>query len=211
MLRIVWDCHGVLLDFARPLLELHGLEQQQINSILNDEYVDRSLGLGGEFWKPLERLPEDQQVRWWSQLPIGPLMCTRKALAEKLLGIMPLSQLVATSPGSPPDCRPWEVAGTTQAILRWLGTMPSVLDRKGMLNWCDAVLVDDHDEQIDYWRATGRPALLVPGPKNSRRDQWGSWSTRDFIHEITATWLELGMLTERQVETIRSRCEETQL
>lgn len=205
MLTIVWDCHGVLLDFARPLLELHGIDGAEAENELQLAALtsDWNLGRGDRFWNPLKSLSGRDQIDWWARLPNG-------LLAEEPLRIsivaewqLTLKQFVATSPQSPDEIRPHEVAGTTRRIMEQYATPPIIIDQKHWIGHADAILVDDNERHVDYWRISGRPAVLVPSYINSRSHLVGKWAGSDLIAELVEHWIELGSISRMLGEDIK--------
>jgi hypothetical protein len=153
------DLDGVKVDFMAGALAVHGRTLPP-REIQYDFW--HQLGMSAaDFWKPMDRA-------FWAGLPWHKEGKALLAGLEDLFG--PQRVVILTSGGHPEAAagkREWierEVPHLAAAALICGGAKAHVA-APGKL------LVDDHDPNVTAWRVAGGPAVLVPRPWNSRRDE----------------------------------------
>lgn len=156
------DMDGVLVDWVGGVKRLFGREDFPYADVRWD--FDKQLGIpparfwgeqGYEFWRGLGWTPDGRRIL---------------DAAERVFGE---SVAILTSPCATPGC--------VQGKLDWVKAHAPHLARrvfvgaaKHLLAAPDKLLVDDHDANVERFRAAGGVAVLVPRPWNSARDK--EWS-----------------------------------
>jgi len=166
------DMDGVLVDFNRPALALHGITYNLYpvstgwDIIAACNVLDPSKEMTGQkFWSKFDQ-------KFWAGLP-KTAMCDRLiALAENRFGEDNVALLTS---GQWPEA----AAGKTEWVR---DNLPQYRERliigtaKEFLAGPNRLLIDDRDKNVDDFRANGGMAILVPRPWNkmwSRRLPFG--------------------------------------
>lgn len=157
---VLFDLDGVLVDFVRGTFAVHGKSLPPREVVWNYQSL---LGFCGAddpaFWEPLS-LPT-----FWSGLDplsdgLALFRCVETALGHARLGLLSSG----LCPGSCDGKRAWigqHLPGYEPRAI--FGTVKELLAAPCKL------LVDDHDANVDAFRAAGGKAVLVPRPWNARR------------------------------------------
>lgn len=173
MTTIFLDLDGVLVDFVGPALALHrkAIPPRDVRWNFPDQ-----VGIPQEaFWKPLG-------FDFWANLP-----WTRegRALLEAVEDIdAPFGYL--TSPCQTEGCAEGKRAWARKH-LPCRGAKVFIGSAKHLLAHPGALLVDDHDANVEAFRAAGGKAILVPRPWNTRReetDDAGGFDVESLANEI---------------------------
>lgn len=160
--RLILDMDGVLADFARGALDLHGCEHVPTSDV-NAYGMHRFCGVDeAEFWENIT----DAASHFWETLPthLG---------ARQLLTIASLRKgsIIATSCGRGGEYTRGAIIGKTLWLARFdANDLPLFTGRdKTVFAGPGAVLVDDLPANIDAFIASGGDALLVDRPWNRDR------------------------------------------
>lgn len=155
-MKIFLDMDGVIVDFVRPALAAHGktLPMSEVRwnfpgqvGMTDKEFWPK---LGYDFWSSLPRTNE------------------ANALLGYLLGAHKDNLALLSSPCNTRGCRDGKHTWV-------INNVPQLKDRlilgscKEMFAHYDSLLIDDHEKNVDKFRAYGGSAILVPRPWNSRR------------------------------------------
>lgn len=151
------DLDGVLADFTRAALRAHGCEHlmqawpegesdvAKVMGISRTQFWDRIDGLGASFWKGLEPYP------WFA------------SLIEYVGSVAPFTLL--TAPTLSPDCTSGKIAWIYQHFPKEKGrrfTNFLIGHRKHLLAAPGRVLIDDSEENVAAFQASGGLGVLFP-------------------------------------------------
>jgi hypothetical protein len=163
-MKIFLDMDGVLVDFNRPALFLHGISYDiypcsagwdiiRACNILRPELNMTP----GKFWGKFNQ-------RFWATLPKTNLCDTLIRTVEGYVGAENVALLTS---GQWPEA----AAGKTEWVR---DNLPSYRERliigtaKEFLAGPDRLLIDDRDKNVEDFRAAGGSAILVPRPWNTK-------------------------------------------
>lgn len=158
--HIFIDLDGVLCDFTRPAMALHG-KSDLVDSWPAGVY-DACAVLRckeADFWAPIHKAGEV----WWATLP-------RHEWALDLVDLC-LAKAGGVTLATSPSHHPSSVSGKLYWVLREL---PSFLRKtmvgpdKHLFADCDRVLIDDCDANCAKFRKHGGQAIVFPQPWNSQ-------------------------------------------
>jgi len=153
------DMDGVLVDFVAGVLKHFGREHIPHRDI--QWGIEEQMGCTkDEFWGQLGHL-------FWANLP---WTNEGKALLDGVRRICGDNIVILTSPSRTPGC----VDGKLDWVRR---EIPALADsvimckRKGFVAHSNAVLLDDHNKNVDEFSEAGGRTLLIPRPWNRRKDE----------------------------------------
>jgi hypothetical protein len=155
--HILIDLDGVLCDFVRGALELHGGLDRLPDWPPGRRDIHAVLGISkSQFWGRI-----DETDGFWEGLAPYPW---KDALLTESRRYAPFS--IATSPAFHHGCATQKVAWMRRHLRRdftdfLIGSQKWLMARPG------SVLIDDSDRNVDEFRAHGGHAILFPQPWNS--------------------------------------------
>lgn len=158
MTRILLDMDGVLVDFVKGALDLHGLQdpwtkeenlgEWDICSLVGMKPKDFWAPLGKEFWTKLDWTPQGEEILDY---------------LERLFG--PGSICLLTSPPL--------TSGSAQGKINWISEEAPLYRRRFLVGpakeFCagpDSILVDDSEANVAKFKKAGGKAVLVPARWN---------------------------------------------
>lgn len=156
--RCFIDLDGVLADFVRAALQVHG---RTIADIPPGTYeLEKVWGLtGGEFWEPL------RGAAFWSNIDQTPEALQIMHVARACFGQDNIA--ILTAPSQDPECywgkKLWVRANFPDLEGRLIFATPGT---KQFFSSPINTLMDDRDSNIEEWRAAGGQGVLVPRPWN---------------------------------------------
>lgn len=173
-MKIFLDLDGVIVDFVKGALTLHGKTLPPRAIRWN---FAQQIGIAdADFWEPLGR-------EFWSGLG---WTVEGKQLFGYLWDNHKVDLAYLSSPCNTDGCcdgkRDWVKRETPDMAKRLV-----LASCKDVFAHGDALLIDDYDGNVVLFRATGGNALLVPRPWNARRnecDEQGRFDVDSFIGEI---------------------------
>jgi len=161
-MRIFLDMDGVIADFVRPAISLHGRDPDEVlaNWPAGTFDVAKVLGLTTkEFWKPITIAG----WRWWVGLP-------HYSWSDDLLNVVQSfagdDWLFASSPSR--SCQ--SASGKIAWLQRRFGShfrKYMLGEHKHLFAKSGAVLIDDREQSVIEFREAGGEAILFPQPWNS--------------------------------------------
>ena len=174
MKRVLLDLDGVLVDFVGPSLALHGKSIPPADVRWN---FPQQVGIPEpEFWRPLG-------FDFWSNLP----WTTEGKQLLHGVRLSALSYGYITSPCGTEGCvegkRAW-----ARKNLPCKGSLMLVGGAKHLLAHPNALLIDDHDANVEKFREHGGKAILVPRPWNARKDECnadGTFDVDELLRSVT--------------------------
>jgi FMN phosphatase YigB (HAD superfamily) len=155
-----FDLDGVLADFVSGALRLHGRTDFPYADIRWG--IEEQLGIEpAKFWAPMGS-------EFWAGLPLYDDGHAAFSLVARTVG--PENVALLSSPCETPGCldgkRAWVAKHLPEFRKRlFLGGAKHLFAGPGK------VFVDDHDANVDAFRAAGGKAVQVPRPWNRRRDE----------------------------------------
>lgn len=169
------DMDGVLVDFTRGAMDLHGRQVPPGQLTWN---LEKALGFERpqDFWDPLGQ-------DFWAGLPWtseGRYLLTQ---VENLFGDR---VVLLTSPCLTPGCAQGKLDWVRREIPH-LARRVLVGPAKHLVAGPGKVLLDDHDPNVESFRSEGGHGVLVPRPWNSRRHETcgrGGFSVARVVEEI---------------------------
>lgn len=163
---VLFDMDGVLVDFVRGSLRLHGrLDHVPFPDLRWD--FPQQVGFEGtwvsDFWNPLGR-------DFWASLDPLPdgmeLFRNVEAYCERYGHSLGLLSSPCNTAGCCDGKRDWVERHLPAYRKRtFLGSDKTVFASRGI------VLLDDHDANVDAFRARGGRSVLIPRPWNVHRDE----------------------------------------
>jgi hypothetical protein len=169
------DLDGVLTDFVRPALALHGKPLPMAD--VRRDFVDQVGIPANEFWAPLGRF-------FWENLPWTDEGVSFFNHLEGLVGAENLHLL--TSPCLTDGCRDGKAAWVMKHLPSYerrlfIGAVKAAIAAPNKL------LIDDNGPHVEAFRKAGGRAVLVPRPWNDRRgetDSEGRFDVTAVVREI---------------------------
>lgn len=159
-MRIFLDMDGVLADFMKSALELHGyptlFDEPRSKGVWDTASL---LGISArEFWKPI-----DSKEDFWSTISKTTEADELVALAEKEAGRE--NVCILTAPSKDAKC----FLGKQVWIDRYYPQFSRRVifaTAKGFISGDDKILIDDKESNIADWEAGSGYGILVPRPWN---------------------------------------------
>lgn len=151
--HVFLDMDGVIVDFVRPAIQLHGQPEAIHRWPVGEWDVPTVLGISAaEFWAKIDV----QGHAFWSQLPVYPWTASLIDTVRQFASFAILS-----CPSHHPEC----LSGKVSWLQRHLG--PEFRDfligpPKYHCAKSDVVLIDDSDANVERFRASGGRAILFP-------------------------------------------------
>lgn len=161
MKRCFLDLDGVLVDFYASALPIHGCPDLYLDPKNLGKYrAQEILGLSNpDFWEPLDANPD-----FWSTIPKTPEADAIVAIAEETFGMENCG--ILTAPNRNPRCFTGKIAWVEKYYPQ-LASRIIFAHCKGFCAGPGSVLLDDSDEMINEFRASGGSAITVPRPWNA--------------------------------------------
>jgi len=159
------DMDGVLVDFVRPALALHGREEVLADWPAGEWDMPGILGISSEeFWRPIHAVG----ARFWAEL-------------EPFVWCDPLLELVRSRGRFAILTSPSHDAGCAAGKITWLQSRLGYDFRDFLIGppkWLCArpgqLLIDDNDTNVERFRERGGEAILFPQPWNRNHALAGS-------------------------------------
>lgn len=157
------DLDGVLADFVKDALKLHGIEYEgkepNLFNIVDNKGVfdlENALGLTkNEFWKPINDLSEN----FWSNLK---KTTESDRIMEEIEAKFPKEKIFfLTSPCKDPGC----YKGKMQWVEKYYPDYcrrTILTPHKYLLAQSDRLLIDDADHNVEKFKDYGGKTLLIP-------------------------------------------------
>lgn len=160
--RIFLDMDGVLTDFVRAVLHLHGQPDALNNWPLGERDIPKVLNLSRtQYWKLIDAQGGD----FWASLEPFPWFM---ALVELVREFAPMT--ILTSASLSPSSLEGKVRWMCQHFPKEKGRQFNdylISPHKHLLARSQRVLIDDSGANVDAFRLAGGQAILFPQPWNS--------------------------------------------
>lgn len=156
MISVFFDLDGVLADFVRGVLKVHGREDVRVRDVpwgleakLGIEPAAFWAPMGYDFWANLKVLDDGLQL----------LRRVEKAVDPSLIGIM--TTLCETD-----GCADGKRAWVKRYLPEYRKRLHLVTGTKELSAGPQKILIDDHEPNVHKWHSFGGLPLLVPRPWN---------------------------------------------